>query len=214
VHELTPKHRTAIEAAIPAGVVVVPEFWAELTEIITHYQLMRARRVLYDVGAARRRWRRLEKSVAALAPQLGEKLVREFKRRAEAYAAYHDMRRALRGTKDPRREFLYWGVLGVWTNRLGGKLKCSTAIDGAPTGPLVRFFVACVEPILGPKTPHAGIADIVDRERKRRRGRLRSGYTEILLNISEIKRLHALGIKLTPGQAREVVLEKFQKCRG
>ena len=35
-------------------------------------------------------------------------------------------------------------------------------------GPLVRFFVACVEPILGNKTPGAGIADIIDREREAR----------------------------------------------
>jgi hypothetical protein len=167
-NELTDEHRAAILATIPAGVAVRPEFWARLTEIITGYYTFRTHRERYLVKDARRRWKRLEKSVAALAPQLGKDLVREFERKAKAYAAYHDTWRAYRGTRNPDREFLYWGVLRAWTDHLGGELKYSTSTDGLLTGPLVRFFIACVEPILGSDTPRPGIADIIDRAREAR----------------------------------------------
>ncbi len=186
MHELTPAHRAAIEAAIPAGVEVTPEFWAELIEIITGYQLLSARRARYDVKAERRRWQHLEKSVAALAPQLGERLVLAVERQAKNFAAFHYTWREFRGTKNPYRcEFLYRGVLHLWTDHLGGELKYSIAIDGAPSGPLVRFFVACIEPILGADTPYAGIADIVDRERKSRdRTSIRKAVTNIRSGVN------------------------------
>jgi hypothetical protein len=165
---LTEEHRAVIAAAIPAGVVAGSEFWTELEEILVGFQRLRARRARYDVAAERRRWQRLEKSVAPLASQLGGKLVLEFERKAKAYAAYHETWRAFSGTKNPYREFLYGGVLDLWTYRLGGELKYSTAVDGLPSGPLVRFFHACVRPVLGDETPVAGLADIVDREREAR----------------------------------------------
>jgi hypothetical protein len=168
VHELTPEHRAAVEAAIPVGVVVAPEFWAELAETIAGYHLLCVRRARYDVAKARQLWQRLESPVTALALQLGERLALELKRKAEDYAAYHDTWCAFRGTKNPYREFLYGGVLDLWTYRLGGELKYSTAVNGLPSGPLVRFFHACVWPVLGDETPAAGLADIVNRERKRR----------------------------------------------
>jgi hypothetical protein len=165
---LTEAHRAAIAAAIPAGVTASPEFWHELEETIAGYRVFRARREHYDTDGERRKWRRLEKAVAALAPQLGEKLVLEFKRKAYAYAAWLDTAGAYRGTKNPDREFLYAGVLRGWTDHLGGKLQYSTSKKCPAYGPLVRFFVACVKPILGDDTPTSGIADIVDRERKER----------------------------------------------
>jgi hypothetical protein len=76
--------------------------------------------------------------------------------------------RAFRGTQDPHRESLYSGVLRVWTEDLNGQLQYAKNRQGKPTGPLVRFLTACVEPILGEETPRAGIADIIDRERHRR----------------------------------------------
>jgi len=56
----------------------------------------------------------------------------------------------------------------VWTEVLNGQLQYSRNPQGEPTGPLVRFLTACVEPILGDETPRAGVADIIDRERDRR----------------------------------------------
>jgi len=47
-------------------------------------------------------------------------------------------------------------------------LQYSRNKQGKPTGPLVRFFAACVEPILGEETPREGVADIIDRESNRR----------------------------------------------
>jgi hypothetical protein len=165
---LTEEHRRAIAAVIPAGVAVTPEFWTELEEILVGFQRMHVRRARYDVKAERSRWQRLKEDVAALAPQLGEKLVLELERKIGAYAAYHDTWRAFSGTRNPHRTFLYWGVLRVWTDHLGGELRYSRATDGRTSGPLVRFFTACVEPILGVEWPKGGIADIVNRERKAR----------------------------------------------
>ena len=61
--------------------------------------------------------------------------------------------------------------------------------QGVPSGPLIRFFVACVEPVLGDKTPRAGIADIIDREKKARaKGEAdkRSGVAYGVLNSEKI----------------------------
>ena len=56
----------------------------------------------------------------------------------------------------------------VWTDHLGGELAYSKAEKGPPSGPLVRFLVACIEPILGDNTPGGGLGDIIDREREAR----------------------------------------------
>ena len=90
------------------------------------------------------------------------------RRKVEALAAFHDIWSAFGGRQNPHRALLYWGVMRVWTDRLGGELRYSTE---GPThhGPLIRFFVACVEPILGEQMPSIStIADIIDRERNAR----------------------------------------------
>ena len=68
-----------------------------------------------------------------------------------------DMGSAFSGQQNPHREFLYWGVMRVWTDHLGGELRYSKSDKKKPpSGPLIRFLVACVEPILGDKTPGGG----------------------------------------------------------
>ena len=62
---------------------------------------------------------------------------------------------------DGYREGLFELVLRVWTD-LGGELTYS------PTGPLVRFVTAVLQPILGNRTPKPrAILDIMKREQKR-----------------------------------------------
>jgi hypothetical protein len=83
--------------------------------------------------------------------------------------AFHGIWDAFGGRKNPHREFLYRGVMRVWTDRLGGKLRFWRPFDGGlPGGSLIRFLQACLEPVLGDETPEAGLADIIERERAAR----------------------------------------------
>ena len=180
---LTAEHRARIEAALPPGKVMTPEAWADLEEVVVGYRIFETRRTTYPIVKERKHWKRLGKAVDTVAAELFAVrrcgptrtrcgAIRRW-RRCRRYAARS--RRASPAStisgapsaagENPHREFLYWGVMRVWTDRLGGKLRYSNSPEGSTHGPLVRFFVACVEPILGDKTPGAGIADIIDRER-------------------------------------------------
>jgi hypothetical protein len=77
-------------------------------------------------------------------------------------------------TRDRWREYLYDGVLEIWIDVVGGDLKYSCPTrrgdkagrSGPPGGDLIRFFRACVEPVLGDDTPSVyGIAAIIRRKR-------------------------------------------------
>jgi hypothetical protein len=183
VEGLTAEHRARIEAALPPGKVMSPEAWAELEECVVGYRIFKTRRLTYPIVKHRKYREHMDKAVATITLGLcrddmwpGDTTwwrpdalaaMSAIRRRVEALAAFHDMWSAFGRRQNPHREFLYWGVMRVWTDRLGGKLRYSNSPEG-PSGPLVRFFVACVEPILRKQTPQAGIADIIDREREAR----------------------------------------------
>jgi hypothetical protein len=82
---------------------------------------------------------------------------------------YKETARLFSGRRNLYRELLFDGVLYVWT-RLGGKLAVSTAPNGGrATGPLLRFFLACVGPVLKEQTPSPhSVWDIIERQRKGR----------------------------------------------
>lgn len=187
---LTAEHRARIVAALLPRKAMTPEAWADLDEIIVGYRIFATRHTAYPIVEQRKHWGRLGKAVNIAEAELrwlrrevarsdpdpkwrsrALTALREVRRKVEAReasAGFHDVWRTFRRRSNPDNEFLYWGVMWVWTDRLGGKLRYSNSPEGAPSGPLVRFFVACVEPILGNKTPGAGIADIIDREREAR----------------------------------------------
>jgi hypothetical protein len=183
--------RASIEAALPDGVTMTEEAWADLTEVVDGYRKFEHRRTTYPLKKERARWKRLgdalTKGFPAELRQYQDMLrsdpnpmlwrnralaaLGEIHRQVEMRAAFHNIWSAFGGSKNPDREFLYRGILRVWTDRLGGKLRYSIPYRGAskskrlPSGPLVRFFTACVEPVLGDETPRAGVADIIERER-------------------------------------------------
>jgi hypothetical protein len=76
-----------------------------------------------------------------------------------------------RGKSNPYRKHLYIGVLRIWTDIVGGELAYSRSPKGGlPYGPLIRFFRACLLPILNDKTPGAsGLANIIDGVRNPKR---------------------------------------------
>jgi hypothetical protein len=185
---LTEEHQARIKAALPPGKVMTPEAWINLNEIIIGYRIFETRRTTYPIVEKRKRWQRLGKAVEAAAAEL-RRLRREtpwsgpdpgwinralaalweVNRKVETRAAFHNIWRAFGRRQNPHREFLYWGVMRVWTDQLGGELRYSKSPEKRlPSGPLIRFLVACVEPILGDETPGAGLGDIIDREREAR----------------------------------------------
>jgi hypothetical protein len=68
------------------------------------------------------------------------------------------------------RELFYRAICELWLD-LGQKLRTSTGEsgrhdEGKHGGPLIRFFNACVGPVLGDEAPSGGgIAKIVRRHR-------------------------------------------------
>jgi hypothetical protein len=191
---ISDEHSRDILAAIPSQMMAEGDrasleriVLIELDEIFGTYHDVSTRREHYPSAKERKRWRRIDKLTEQLAQEM-RKLRREtpwsdpdpllpnrvlavlweVHMRAQARLEWLDTLREFRGTQDPYREALYSGVLRVWTEVLNGQLQYSRNPQGKPTGPLVRFLTACVEPILGNETPRAGVADIIDRERDRR----------------------------------------------
>jgi hypothetical protein len=192
---ISDEHSRDILAAIPSQMMAKGDR-ASLERIVlmkldviigTYNDVLNTPREHYPSAKERKRWRRINKLTEQLAQEM-RKLRREtpwndpdpllpnrvltvlwdLHMRAQVRLEWLDTLRAFRGTQDPYREALYSGVLRVWTEVLNGQLQYSRNPQGEPTGPLVRFLTACVEPILGDETPRAGVADIIDRERNRR----------------------------------------------
>ena len=69
-YRLSPEHRDAILATIPAGITVDSVAWQKLEEIFGGYQSMRARRSKYPLQQKRRQWQRLAAQCAKLTDQL------------------------------------------------------------------------------------------------------------------------------------------------
>jgi hypothetical protein len=184
--ELDPGYRAAIIAALPDNVCPTGEFWRELAAIVGGYFNMTQRRQRRPPKRELIRWRK----IAALTDELGHEL-RKIRREtplsidplrstralsalwpvkdlAEAHVAgYQTINEASRGRNNPHRKFLYGGVLDLWRG-LGQGLQYARSSNGTPHGPLIRFFAAVVEPVLGDEAPGAhGIAEIIDRERAR-----------------------------------------------
>jgi hypothetical protein len=73
-----------------------------------------------------------------------------------------------RARSNPQRQRFYTDILHLWQAHLGQPLTYARDKDGKPSGPLIRFFTACVGPILGDAAPALeGIAAIIERERRR-----------------------------------------------
>lgn len=72
--------------------------------------------------------------------------------------------------RSPKEEF-YQNVLSMWVDHCGGQLKKSRdKTTQKPKGPLLRFFVAVTQPVMGVDAPKPEtIFDIVDREKLRRK---------------------------------------------
>lgn len=184
--ELAADYRRAVAEAIPDGTIVPATFWSDLADAVVDYFVQtdddeRPRKFILES------MRDIGKSIDRLGEELG--LVRYLqlepldalidllsalgraKVEVELHAGrYGRMIAAYRG-HNPHRQELYSAVLQLWCHTLGQGLRCS--LDG----PLIKFFLACVGPVLGGDTPGpSAIIKIVDREKRRLRG-ARAGTT-------------------------------------
>ena len=88
------------------------------------------------------------------------------------------------GRQDPAREWLYWRLMGIWTDTFRGELGSSKARGRPPYGPLIRFLSTVVGFALeiagelasdlgGNPPPADTLRDGIDREKQRRKGTVR-----------------------------------------
>jgi hypothetical protein len=161
-------YREAVAAAIPADVKVSEPFWEALRIRIGLFLQIHDRRLRAPLS--RRRWERISRLVEELGTEM--RIERratpwayydplwpnralaglwEIKTKADAYMGYFQIAaEAFSRGHDPHREYLYQSVLDLWWANLGQWIGYSTAADTYHRGgPLVRFFRACVEPLLG-----------------------------------------------------------------
>jgi hypothetical protein len=84
---------------------------------------------------------------------------------------------AAKSTPYSPRENYYREIFSVWIDNLGGTLKLSRTADTHKLGgPLIRFFQAVTNPVLGTEAPALeSVFDIVSREKKRRKRRRSRG---------------------------------------
>lgn len=177
---ITEEHRRIIAAAIPPGIDAPERFWRDLETAITSFNSLQELRTEEPPVREQKRWARIEKLVDALDQEL-----QPFKQKVpgglfqalwelRVYAkgrrtGYKMLTSGFKGRRNLYRESLYADVCDLWTIRLGQKLRYSMSQNRVPSGPLIRFFRACVKPILGADAPTAHtMASIITAERKRR----------------------------------------------
>jgi hypothetical protein len=187
---LSEAYRQAVADVIPRGVDVPDEFWDALHDAIIAFDGFKKRRIANPPTRERNRYRRMEKLIDNLARELrdvnrriswrhrdplwakrGLAALWDVKRNVEANRiGYEMLSTAFHGRGNPHRDFLYGKVCDLWVSYTKRPLRFSRSPMGVPGGPLVRFFAACVGPILGADAPggHA-IATILNREREKRK---------------------------------------------
>jgi len=173
-------YRAAVAAAIPAGIVVSETFWITLRERIGLFLKMRDRWL--RTPAARKRWERIDKVVDELASEMRRERqntshehanaywpnrvlagLQEAKAQSTAHLIYYRVAAEARNKgRDPNREYLFQTVIDLWVS-LGQEVGYSTS-GGSRSGPLVDFFKACLDPLLGDQ-PDETVRSIIRRRR-------------------------------------------------
>jgi hypothetical protein len=179
-------YQDAVSATLPRGTKVSEIFWFELEATLNTFLRWERRRLRHPPLAERVRWQRMEGLATALIddlfkahlqtprtysdPNWAKPALNELKRlRARARShikAYDAIVKGYEGRRNTSRQFLYAGILDLWTKHLRQRLAYSRTPKGAPGGPLIRFFSACVDPYMGDEAPTVQtIAGIIDRAR-------------------------------------------------
>jgi hypothetical protein len=159
-------YKQSISDVIPQGIKPTAAFWLLLTDIISKFLLMKKCRAARRSPAAEiKRWQRMAKLATEVIETATAVRVKSLAdNQLQALRAFQgDFSRKY----NRNNEVLYiWILEDLWCGRLGQELGVS--INNDVPGPLIKFFSACVNPLLNkPLTPGA-IVSIRDRVRGRR----------------------------------------------
>jgi hypothetical protein len=165
---LADDYKRAIREAIPPGIEPLDEFWRELTDIVSKFFIMQKCRAVQRPPAAEiKRWEK----IARLATTEGHQKTTEtaVKDLVEAQlAALRTIQGDFSRKKNPNNEALYFWILeDLWCRGLGQELAVSSVKKEMP-GPLIRFFAACVNPLLTKPLTANAIVTVRDRVRAKR----------------------------------------------
>lgn len=182
-------HREQVAAVLPPG-VDIDKAWPDLQQCFYGFLRFHHVRTRKRPLEERKRWEEITRLIDELAskvrtvnhetvwkdfdPMGSNRLLKElqkFRLKAELKIEIWGplSGELFSGKRNAHRDFLHWGILRAWTDRLGGRLTTYSKSD-LPRGPLIDFFVACVTPILPDvPSPHT-VADIINRERRNRLG--------------------------------------------
>jgi hypothetical protein len=165
--ELSEAYKRAVENALPTGVEPSEKFWIDLAEVVAGFFISEQNRASRRPPRAEiERFKRIVELATSPGKQHAE--LATIKSLAEAQlAAYQAIQRDFSRKKNAYNDGLYIQVLDLWCRGLGQMLGVSSVEKKVP-GPLIKFFSACVNPLLAKPLTGNGIADIVDREKRRR----------------------------------------------
>jgi hypothetical protein len=158
-------YKQSIRAAIPAGREPTELFWLVATDIASKFRIMEKCRAARRSSAADiKRWQR----IARLAPGSAEVRTLADIQISGRLAFQGDFNRKYNRNND----LLYiWILEELWCRGLGQKLAISLNKNATP-GPLIKFFLACVNPLINkPLTANAVVSIIRKRREERRKVR-------------------------------------------
>lgn len=190
---LSETYRRNVQAALPGGMIVSNDFWDALWTVLGHYLLAEQRRTHDPPTVRAKQWRRFGEQLArfkrdmiAIRRTIDRRIIdpadqppdwwinlvwaiQEAQWRASEYSqSYQNAGAGFRRRSNPNQQRLYSEILHLWQAHFERPLTWSRGKRGKAGGPLIRFFTACVGPVLGGATPTAeGIIDIIQRERHR-----------------------------------------------
>jgi hypothetical protein len=157
-------YKQAIRAVFPEGSEPTELFWLTWTDMASKFPILKkCRAARRSPGVEIKRWQRIMKLVKeGVQDATSEQIIYLVERKITSHLAFRgDFSRKY----NRNNELLYiWVLEDLWCRGLGQELAISLN-EGALPGPLIRFFLACVNPLLDkPLTAHA--ADKIARKQR------------------------------------------------
>lgn len=163
---LSEPYKSGIMACLPRGAKATEAFWCELADMVSTFLIMEKCHAARRSPAPEiRRWQRIAKLATEVIQNHASAHIKILvEGQLKAYRAFQgDFSRK----KNRNNEVLYKSILeDLWCTSLGQELGVS--VNNNVPGPLIKFFSACVNPLLTKPLTTTGIVAIRDRVRERR----------------------------------------------
>jgi hypothetical protein len=140
-----------VEQQLPPGLHRPEQFWRDLKDIARFYLISEQARAKRQPPAIEiERWQRILEETTDAKPHSPLAQVRRIAK--SQLAAHREYQSNYAGNTNANRKALYIQIIALWTDSLGQQLGASKpkqGKSGPAHGPFVRFFEACVNPLLG-----------------------------------------------------------------